>query len=429
MRARALRRYRALALALALASIGNVCSKPDWLAALEQSVDRAVPKLEEALGKLAADLPAAVARLDEVTARRLRELDATLRDAVDGLDYVLERNRGRLDAALAARVEQVTRIAQSLAADVSAIARGLSTRISTTVSELLISTQLAANRLLVELGVQLTRIEREGDRVVASAHDDTDEAIVRIAGLGLVIIGMLGGGLVLILVIRRRRAAALGIQLGAILLVTGAGALLLLSSGVRRRLVPVEQVVIDHEICPRALARSAEYLGAYRAGVTPEAVVEATEVMPAVAACLSMGGSQELTERATTRLAELRRLLQIAPPCMGSAECPAGQTCNAATGVCRRACSEHRDCSAGEVCHAAAGASAGADAGACAMPCTGTCPGGGACVRGVCRAGAVAAIGGGRGWSRLATCAKDTACLQILDSPAREALRKLPRPP
>lgn len=425
MRRRRTWRSRLLAIALALSALGNVCSKPDWLAALEASVDRAVPKLEEALDKLAKDLPAAVAKLDAVAARRLRDLDATLRDAVDGLSYVLEHNRGRLDAALAARVEQVTRIAQALAADVSAIALGFSTRISATVSELLLSTQLAANRLLVDLGAQITRVEREGDRVVADVHSAADDAIVRIVGVVLVVLGLIGGALVLLLQIRRRRAVTFGIQLGLVVLVTLAGALLLLSSGIRRRFVPVAEVVVDHAICPQALARSAEYLGKYQANVTPEAVAEATEIMPAVAACLAMGGSQDLTERATARLAEIRRLLQIAPPCLSSAECPAGQTCNPATGVCRRTCSQSRDCDASEVCHPSLTA--------CGKPCTAACPGGAECVGGVCRAAAGPSIHGGpsirggRGWTRLATCAKDTTCLQILDTPAREAIRKLER--
>ncbi len=417
MRRRKTRRNRLLAFALALLALGNVCSKPDWLAALEASVDRAVPKLEEALDKLAKDLPAAVAKLDAVAAKRLRELDAVLRDAVDGLNYVLEQNRGRLDAALAARVEQVTRIAQSLAADVSAVALGFSTRISATVSELLLSTQLAANRLLVDLGAQMTRIEREGDRVVADVHSEADDAIVRIVGVALVVLGLIGGALVLLLQIRRRRGVTLGIQLGAVVLVTAAGALLLLSSGVRRRFVPVAQVVVDHTICPQALARSAEYLGKFQARVTPEAVADATEIMPAVAACLAMGGSQDLIDRATARLAEIRRLLQIAPPCLSSAECLAGQTCNPTTGVCRRTCSQNRDCDASEVCHPSLTA--------CGKPCTGACPGGGDCVGGDCRAAAGPSIRGGRGWTRLATCAKDTTCLQILDTPAREAIRKL----
>lgn len=414
---RATWRNRLLAVALALLALGNVCEKPGWLAELERTVDRAVPLLEDALAKLAKDLPAAVAKLDENAGKRLKELDTTLRDAVDGLNYVLENNRGRLDAALAARVEQVTQIAQSLAADVAAIARGLSTRISTTVSQLLLSTQLAANRLLVDIGAQITRIEREGDRVVADVHSEADDVIVRIVGLGLIVIGLIGGGLVLLLQVRRRRLPVLGIQLGVVVVVTAAGALLTLSMGVRRRFVPVEQVVVDHTVCPQALARSAEYLGKYQARVTPEAVAEATEIMPAVASCLSMGGSADLTERATLRLAEIRRMLQIAPPCLSSAECIAGQTCNQATGACRRTCIQSRDCDAGEVCHPALRT--------CGKPCTGACPGGGECSGGSCRTAAEVRIPGGRGWSRLAACAKDTACLQILDSPAREALRKL----
>jgi hypothetical protein len=418
MRRRSAWRNRLLAIALALAALGNVCSKPDWVAALEASVDRAVPQLEEALDKLAKDLPAAVARLDAVAAKRLRDLDATLRDAVDGLNHVLEHNRGRLDAALAARVEQVTRLAQSLAADTSAIARGFSTQNSTTVSELLLSTQLAANRLLVDLGAQVTRVEREGDRVVADVHSAADDAIVRIVGVVLVVIGLIGGALVLLLQIRRRRGVTLGIQLGLAVLVTVAGALLLLSEGVRRRFVPVAEVVVDHAICPQALARSAEYLGKYGANVTPEAVAEATEIMPAVAACLAMGGSQDLIERATARLAEIRRLLQIAPPCLSSAECPAGQTCNPTTGVCRRTCAQSRDCDASEVCHPSLAA--------CGKPCVAACPKGAACVGGICRAAARPPIAGGRGWTGLGTCAKDTTCLQILDTQVREAIRRLP---
>jgi len=201
--------------------------------------------------------------------------------------------------------------------------------------------------------------------------------------------------------------------------VRGGGADGLRAVGARVGGVPQKPVVVDHALYPQALATSVAYLGKYTGRVTPEAVAEASEVIPAVAACLSMSGSQDLTDKAIVRLAELRRLLGIAPPCLTSAECPTGLTCNPRSGACRRACTQSRDCDAGDVCHKSVNA--------CARPCTSLCPGGGACVAGICQVGAESQIGGGRGWGTLATCGRDTACLQVLDSPARDALRRMSR--
>lgn len=393
------RHHRLLVIAFAIAALGGECTKPDWLSRLEHSVDVAVPRLEAALDQLAADLPAAVARLDAVAARRLIELDATLRDAVDGLNHVLASNRERLDAALAARVEQLASIATAVAADAHAVALGLSTRISATTSELLVSTRLAAQRLLADLDVQLARVTQEGDRVVADVYSASSDLIVRIAGLALLVLGLIGGSLVFVIRVDRRRGVTLGLQVGLTAIVIAAGALVLLSSRVRAQFVPIEPVVIDHPTCPAALAASVAYLGRYRTRVTPDAVAEASEVMPAVASCLVVGGSEELSTAATARLAEIRRLLGIEHACTGSATCEPGETCEAATGACVRRCTAHRDCTAGELCHPMSRT--------CSAPCTTACPRGGTCRNGTCQMSeqhGPRIIGGGRGWFQLAAC-------------------------
>ena len=64
------------------------------------------------------------------------------------------------------------------------------------------------------------------------------------------------GGLAIGIHIGRRRTLAFWIQIGVVLLVTAAGAMLSLSAGCRRHFVPVKQVVIDDPICPQALAAS-----------------------------------------------------------------------------------------------------------------------------------------------------------------------------
>jgi hypothetical protein len=418
-------RYHLLVALLAIATLGGECTKPDWVKRLEHSVDVAVPQIEAALDKLAADLPAAVAKLDAVAGRRLAELDSTLRDAVDGLAYVLAHQRDHLDAALAARVQQLAAMAQKLAYDVHAVALGLSTRITATTTELLAATRAAATSLLVRLDAQIARIESESGRVVANVYSEVDDMIVRIVGVILLVLGLIGGALVLILRIGRRRAIAFAIQLAAIGTVTLAGSLLLLSGTVRRWFVHVEPVVIDHTECPTALSTGVTYIGRYRAGVTPAAVAEASTIVPPIASCLVMAGSPDLFDRAGQRLAEIRRMLGIEHPCISSTACRAGTTCDVATGACIEACTRSSDCQAGAVCHESERA--------CGPPCTTTCPGGATCSGGICKPGAYAAtaleIRGGRGWNRVETCAGDPACLAIVRGPAKAVLRRSPVPP
>jgi len=417
--------HRFLAALLAIGVLLGACTKPDWLKRLEHAVDIAVPQLEAALDTIAKDLPLAVAKLDAVAGRRLAELESTLRDAVDGLSYVLAHQRDHLDAALAARVQQLAAIAQTLAYDVHAVALGLSTRITASTTELLAATRAAATRLLVQLDAQIARVETESGRVVASVYSEVDDMIVRIVGIALLVLGLAGGAVVLILRINRRRAVAFAIQLAAIGTVTLAGSLLLLSGTVRRWFVHVEPVVIDHTECPTALTAGVTYIGRYRAGVTPAAVAEASTIVPPIASCLVMAGAPALVERATQRLAEIRRMLGIAHPCIDSSACSAGATCDVATGACIETCTRSTDCQAGVVCHESERS--------CGPPCTTTCPGGATCGGGICKPGAYAAtargIRGGRGWNRVETCAGDPACLAIVRGPAKAVLRRPPAPP
>lgn len=401
----ALRRYYVLVGICALLSLAGECSKPDWLSRLEHSVDVAEPQLVAALDKLATDLPAAIDRLDKVSADRLRELDGTLRDAVDGLNYVLAQNGDRLDAALAARVQQLTQIASALAADVHGVALGLSTRITATVDVLLATTQQAAQHLLAELEVNLARVRGEGDRVVADAYSETHDVIIRVVGVSLLALAVIGAAIVFATQLRRRGAAALAVQAGLLSLVAAAGVTLLFSRSVRQRFVRVTPVVIDHTGCPRALADGSRFLAAIRNGVTPEAVGDASELLPRVSSCLIVGGSRELVDRATERLSAMRRALGIARPCLTNDECNAGTTCDIASGACVVRCDENRDCAAGLLCHTGQNR--------CGPPCTGVCPGGGRCTDGVCIDRIPPRIGGGRDWIRLRACSRDPACISI----------------
>lgn len=391
------------------------CTKPDWLGELEGVVDRAVPRLEAALDQLAAELPAAVARLDEISRQRLLELDGTLRDAVEGLDHALARRGEQLDAALAARVGQLASIAASLAADVHGIALGVTSRTSTTVSQLLGSTRAAAAQLLGELGAQIGAAEQAGALVISEVRSEGRDLVVRIAGLALIVLGLAGGALAFVVQWRRRRAVAFWIQLALVVAATAAGSLLVLWSGLRARLAGAAPVVVDHRSCPDALAGAASYLGRHRGAPTPEAAVEATEVLPAVASCLVLGGSSELFERATQRLAELRAWLGIARACVAPADCPAGEQCEVGSGACVAACETHRDCPAGQVCHGSERA--------CGPPCTGACPGTARCTASVCTAGSAAEIPGRRGWTRAAACRGDPVCLSL----ARPSLARVLR--
>ena len=415
----------ALAFAVLL-SLGGQCTKPGWLSDLEHALDNAVPRLVAALDHIAAELPAAVARLDRVTSTRLTALDATLRDAVDGLDHVLASDRQRLDAALAARVEQLANIAGSLEADVHAIALGVSTRISASVDELLVATRASALRLLGSLDVQVGRVETAGTEVVGQLYSSGQDLAVRVIGVALVLVGLIGGALVFVSAARRRQPIAFGVQTASVLVVTAAGAVLILATPVRMRLLHVQDVVLDHRDCPQALADAAGYLARYHAGATPTAVADATTVLPAVASCLVMSGSSELFKRATARLAEIRTLLGIARACTSAAECPAGEDCDVASGGCVQRCGASRDCPAAMVCHASQHS--------CGPPCTGTCPGGAICKAGECSAAPASrgaldgpgGLGGGR-WTRAATCHGDATCLMVLGGPAREALTRLAR--
>lgn len=404
----------AIALVLCI-SLGAECSKPDWVKELEHAVDVAVPELEKALDDLAKDLPAAVDKLDQVTADRVRELDATLRDAVDGLNHVLAENQRRLDAALAARVRQLTKIATALAADVRGVARGLTTRISASVTLLLAETRAAAQRVIADLGAQVARVQTEGDRVVADVYSQGLDLTVRIVGVVLLAIGAIGAGLIFVTRVKRRTRAALVAQGVGAAVVLAAGAGLVLSSGLRGTLVRVEPVIVDHRDCAAALADATTYVGVHAQGVSPEAVAEASALMPRIASCLVMAGSSELFELAQARLAAVRRLLGIARPCIASSECAGGQTCDVASGACVRRCATNPDCLQGEVCHPAQHA--------CAPPCAGSCPGGAVCTSGVCVPSTTGTgtlvIGGGRNWARLRGCADDDRCLRILDHTMR----------
>jgi hypothetical protein len=405
----------ALAVLLTWALCLGACTKPAWLADLEHKLDVAVPQLTAALDHLTAELPAAVAKLDAVMGRRLAELNAELRDSVDGLNVVLGESAGHLDAALAARVEDLARYATSLAADVHAISLGLSTKVSASVDTLLRQTQLSARRLLATLGAQIERVEREGNRTVAAVHSEAQDTLARLIGAGVVVVAVVAGALILLLPMHRRRPLAFALQMTAVTAMAAAGAVLLASSAARARFAPTLPIIVDHTVCPTALASAADFIGG--AATAPVSAANASELLPRLAACQAFAANREQYDAARAKIAAIRQLLGIPAACLADRECHPGQRCDLGRGVCDGGCDRDAQCVAGLVCHPANRS--------CAAPC-GTCPAGSACQDHRCVApppapaapsGAAPVPGrpridGGRGEDLLLRCAGDPRCLE-----------------
>lgn len=399
------------AAALAIAALVAGCDKPDWLAELERKLDVAVPQLVTALDQLAADVPAAAARVDAVLGQRLAELEAELRDAVDGLNLVLAQNQGRLDAALTARVEDLARYAAALAADVHAISLGLSSQLGASVDATLRNTRVAAQRLLATLGAQLTHVVQQGDLAVAQVADQAQDTILRLAGGGALALGLVAGALVVLLPIARRRPAVFALQMTLATAIAGAGTALVLSSALRARLVPTQSVIVEHDACSAPLAAAAELMG-----LSAASAADVTELLPRLAACQALATSRAQLDLARARLLALRTRLGATARCTHDDDCPAGSRCEPGRGACQAGCQRDADCPAGTLCHPLGAR--------CAAPC-GTCPAGARCVASRCEATPrVPGTGrdpplilGGRG--ELGACLRNPACRARVLAPRR----------
>jgi hypothetical protein len=326
------------------------CDKPDWLSDFERHMDDAIPKIENALDQLAADLPKLVDPLDRVLADQTAHLDQMLREQIDGLNIALSDSRGQLDAALVARAQQLANFATLFAALVRQLVNRDQKQLTIGINEMLAMTDATVTSLLGSMGLGLKNVRQAGNARVGDLYSLSQDVTVRVVAGVLLLLGLLAGGIAFLI---KTTGVAKVMPVAAGLLCIGAGLPGLLSADLRGRLVPGDTVVVDHDSCPESLTEASAYLVQY-GSIQPlpgTAITDGAQVIRRLLACLATTGARAQFDLGRERLAGVRRLLNIDRPCRSNGDCGTGQRCNLTANTCTDRCDGDQQCQQGLLCH------------------------------------------------------------------------------